>query len=163
LSSKDSKRALRQLSREQYAAYSMFYELVLSETPGLTPYQARGRARTRLRHQFPDLYLELLALEQNATGVEVPPDIRTKSWQRATARLADLRETAYQARFAGFRARGMTVAKAYDRAIAAVRKAEADLFARLLAEEYQLWIAVPSHRDPAQALTVPPHREEEGT
>ena len=36
----------------------------------------------------------------------------------------------------------MTPAKAYDRAIAAVRDGDADFFARLLAEEYQLWLAV---------------------
>jgi hypothetical protein len=43
----------------------------------------------------------------------------------------------------------MTPAKAYDRAIAAVRDGDADLFARLLAEEYQLWLAVSGDRGPA--------------
>jgi len=143
------KRALCQLAREQHATYSELYEQVLSETPGLTRYQARGRARTRLRHQFPGRYLELLAAERSGAGTEVPPAIRGKSWQRATARLADLRQGAYQARFTEFRVQGMTVAKAYDRAIAAVREANADLFARLLAEEYQLWLAVSGGAAPA--------------
>jgi AraC-like DNA-binding protein len=143
------KRALRQLAREQHAAYSALYEQVLSRVPGLTPQQARGRALTRLRHKFPGRYLELLAVERSGAGTEVPPGIRSKSWQRATARLADLRQAAYQARFAQFRAQGMAPAKAYDRAIAAVREGDADLFARLLAEEYQLWLAVSGGIAPA--------------
>ena len=136
------KRALCRLSREQHAAYSTLYEQVLAEIPGLTRHQARGRARTRLRYEFPDRYLELFALEQGGIGTEVPPGIRSKSWQRASARLADLRKDAHQARFAEFRVQGMGPAKAYDRAIAVVRDGNADLFARLLAEEYQLWLAV---------------------
>jgi hypothetical protein len=35
------KRALRRLSHEHYPAYSALHEQVLSETPGLTRYQAR--------------------------------------------------------------------------------------------------------------------------
>jgi hypothetical protein len=136
------KRALRRLSHEQYVVYSALYEQVLSEIPGLTRHQARGRAWTRLRYEFPDRYLELFALERGGIGTDVPPEIRTKSWQRATARLAELRRAAYRSRYAEFRARDMTPAKAYDRAIAAVRDGDADLFARLLAEEYQLWLAV---------------------
>jgi hypothetical protein len=143
------KRALRRLSHEQYAAYSALYEQVLSEIPGLTRHRARGRAWTRLRYEFPDRYLELFALEHGGIGTEVPPDIRTKSWQRATARLADLRTTAYRSRYAQLRAHGMTPAKAHDRAIAAVRDRDADLFARLLAEEYQLWLAVSGPAAPA--------------
>jgi hypothetical protein len=143
------KRALRQLSREQYAAYSALYEQVLAEIPRLTRHQARGRARTRLRYEFPDRYLELFALEQGGTGTEVPPGIRSKSWQHASARLAHLREAAHQAHFMEFRAQGMAPPKAYDRAIAAVRDGDADLFARLLAEEYQLWLAVSAAATPA--------------
>jgi hypothetical protein len=36
----------------------------------------------------------------------------------------------------------MTPSKAHDRAITAVRDGNADLFTRL-AEEYQLWLAIP--------------------
>jgi hypothetical protein len=143
------KRALRRLSHEQYTAYSALYEQVLSEIPGVTRHQARGRAWTRLRYEFPDRYLELFALEHGGIGAEVPPDIRTKSWQRASARLAELRKAAYRSRYAQFRAQGMTPAKAYDRAIAAVRDGDPDLFARLLAEEYQLWLAVSGDAAPA--------------
>jgi hypothetical protein len=78
----------------------------------------------------------LFALEQSGAGTEVPPDVRSKSWQRANARLADLRKSAYQPRYAEFRAQGMASPKAYDRAVAVVREGNADLFARLLAEEY---------------------------
>jgi hypothetical protein len=143
------KRALRGLSHEQYAAYSTLYEQVLSEIPGLTRHHARCRAWTRLRYQFPDRYLELFALEQSGAGTEVPPDIRGKSWQRANARLADLRKAAYRPRYAEFRAQGMASSKAYDRAVAVVRDGNADLFARLLAEEYQLWLVASGAAAPA--------------
>jgi hypothetical protein len=114
------KRALRRLSHEHYPDCSALYEQVLSETPGLTRYQARGRAWTRLRHQFPDRYLELFALEQGGIRTDVPPDPRGKSWQRACVRLADLRKTAYLSRFAEFRAQGVVPPKAYDRAVGVV-------------------------------------------
>ena len=143
------KRALRRLSHEQYAAYSTLYEQVLAEIPGLTRHHARGRAWTRLRYQFPDRYLELFALEQSGAGTEMPPDIRGKSWQRANARLADLRKAAYRPRFAEFRAQGMASSKAYDRAMAIVREGNADLFARLLAEEYQLRMVTSGAAAPA--------------
>jgi len=143
------KRALRRLCHEQYAAYSTLFEQVLSEIPGLTRHHARCRAWTRLRYQFPDRYLELFALEQSGVGTEMPPDIRGKSWQRANARLADLRKATYRPRYAEFRAQGMASSKAYDRAMAAVRDDNADLFARLLAEEYQLWLVASGAAVPA--------------
>lgn len=143
------KRALRRLSHEHYPAYSALYEQVLSETPGLTRYQARGRAWTRLRYQFPDRYFELFALEQGGIRTDVPPDPRGKSWQRACARLADLRKTSYRSRFEEFRAQGMAPSKAYDRAVAAVRDGNAGLFVRLLAEEYQRWLAASGAGTPA--------------
>ena len=43
----------------------------------------------------------------------------------------------------------MTPQKAYDRAIAAVRESNADVFARLLAEEYQRWLAQSGAATPA--------------
>jgi hypothetical protein len=43
----------------------------------------------------------------------------------------------------------MTPPKAYDRAIAAVRQGNADLFVRLLAEEYQRWLTQPGAAAPA--------------
>ena len=67
------KRALCRLSHEQRAAYAAHYEQVLAEIPGLTRYQARPRAWTRLRHEFPGRYLELFALERGGIGVDVPP------------------------------------------------------------------------------------------
>jgi hypothetical protein len=143
------KRALRRLSHEQHAAYSALYERVLSQIPGLTRHQARGRAWTRLRYEFPDRYLELFALERSGIGTDVPPAIRTKSWPRASAQLAELRKTAYRSGYGQFRAQGMTPAKAYDRAMAAVRDGDPDLFARLLAEEYQLWLVVSGAAGPA--------------
>jgi len=143
------KRALRRLSHEQYTAYAALYEQVLAEIPGLTRHQARPRAWTRLRYEFPDRYLELFALEQGGIGDEVPPGIRSRSWQRACARLAEVREAGYRSRYAEFRAQRMAPPKAYDRAIAAVREGNADLFARLLAEEYQRWLAVPDTATPA--------------
>jgi len=138
------KRALRRLSHEQYPAYTALYEQVLSEIPGLTRHQVRVRAWTRLRHEFPDRYRELFAFEQCGIGSDVPSDARAKTWQRACARLAELRQAVYRSRYAQFRAQGMSSAKSYDRAIAAVRDGEPDLFARLLAEQYQQWLAVTS-------------------
>lgn len=135
------KRALRRLSHEQYAAYSELYEQVLSETPGITRHLARPRAWTLLRRQFPDRYLELFAHGQAGIDAEVPPDIGSRAWQRASARLADLRSTDCQPRYAQFLNQGMPAPRAYDRAIAVVRNSDADLFARLLAEEYQGWLA----------------------
>jgi hypothetical protein len=143
------KRALRRLSHEQHAAYAALYEQVLAEIPGLTRHQARPRAWTRLRHEFPGRYLELFALEHGGIDDDVPPELRSKSWQRACARLADLRTAAYQSRHTEFRAQGMTPQKAYDRAIAAIREDNADLFARLLAEEYQRGLAQPRAAAPA--------------
>jgi hypothetical protein len=148
-SSRLRKRALRRLSHEEPAAYSALYEQVLSEIPGITRHRARPRAWTLLRRQFPDRYLELFAREQAGIGAEVPPDIASKAWQRASARLADLRGAAYLPRYAQFRAQGMTAPKAYERAIAAVRVADADLFARLLAQEYQMRLAVSGAAAPA--------------
>jgi hypothetical protein len=143
------KRPLRRLSHEHYPAYSALYEQVLSETPGLTRYQARGRAWTRLRYQFPDRYFELFALEQGGIRTDVPPDPRGKSWQRACGRLADLRRTVYRSHFTEFRAQGMAPSKAYDRAVAAIREDNAGLFTRLLAEEYQRWLAASGAGTPA--------------
>jgi hypothetical protein len=152
------KRALRRLSREQPAAYSTLYEQVLSKTPGLTRYQARGQAWTRLRHEFPDRYLELFALGQSGIETEVPPDIRGRSWQRASAQLAYLRKTDYRSRFAGFRAQGMSPLKAYERADAALRDRDPGLFARLLAEEYLLGLAGPLCPATQAGGTGPPSR-----
>lgn len=138
------KRALRKLSHEHYAEYSALYEHVLSLAPGMTRHRARSRAWTQLRYQFPDRYLELYAAEQ--AGIEdiegqLPPGVRSGCWQRANTRLAQSDKAAYQARLAEFRGPGITQSKAYDRAVAALRADHGDLFARLLAEEYQLHLA----------------------
>lgn len=137
-SSDARKRALRLLAREHFADYTSIYEEV--RPAAQTRYQARDLARTRLRYRFPARYLELYAQEQAGPGTDVPADIRSKSWQRSLARLADLRTPAYQKLFTQFRAEGMSRPRAADRAMAALREANSDLFARLLAEEYQLWL-----------------------
>jgi hypothetical protein len=137
-SSDARKRALRLLAREHFADYTSIYEEV--RPAAQSRYQARDLARTRLRYRFPARYLELYAQEQAGPRTDVPADIRSKSWQRSLARLADLRTPAYQKLFAQFRAEGMSRPRAADRAMAALREANSDLFARLLAEEYQLWL-----------------------
>ncbi len=72
----------------------------------------------------------------------MPADIRSKSWQRATTRLADPRAPAYRKLFGQFRAQGMNRPAAYDRAMAILREADSDLFTRMLTEEYELWLTV---------------------
>jgi hypothetical protein len=102
---------LRRLGHEQYAAYAALYEQVLAEIPGLTRHQARPRAWTRLRHEFPGRYLELFALEHGSIGDDVLPEVRSKSWPRACARLAGLRTAADRARYTQFRAQAMNPAE----------------------------------------------------
>jgi hypothetical protein len=143
------KRALRILMREQYADYSLLYEEIRPATQ--TRHQARGRAWTQLRARFPDRYLELYAQEQAGLRTQVPAGIRSKSWQRALVRLADLRDPAYRKLFAQFRALGMNPPRAADRALAALREANSDLFARLLTEEYQLWLAATATGPPGRS------------
>ena len=133
-------RALRLLAREHYAEYAEIYEQVRPAAPDR--YQARNVARMQLRHRYPDRYLELHAQERAHPGTEVTADIRSKSWQRAIARLADLQAPAYRELFGQFRAQGMNRPAAYDRAMAVLREADCDLFTRMLTEEYQLWLIV---------------------
>jgi hypothetical protein len=161
------KRALRKLSHEHYPEYSALYEHVLAETPGMTRHCVRSRAWTQLRYQFPDRYLELYALEQadiEDTGKKVPPEIRSRCWQRANTRLAHSNEETYQARLAEFRGPGITQSKAYDRAVAALRARYGELFARLLAEEYQLHLAK-AHRSAGgcQATAAEGQRDQQET
>ena len=132
--------ALRLLAREHYAEYAEIYEQI--RPAALDRYKARNQARIQLRHRYSDRYLELHAQEKAGPGTDVPAGIRSKSWQRAVARLADLRTPAYQELFGQFRAQGMNRPAAYDRATAILREADCDLFTRMLAEEYQLWLAV---------------------
>lgn len=148
-------RALRLLAREHYAKYAEIYQQVRPLTPDR--YQARDRARKLLRDRYPGRYLELRAQERAGPGTGIPADIRSKSWQRAVARLADLRAPAYRQLFDQFRAQGMNRPAAYDRAKAVLREGEADsdLFTRLLTEEYQLWLAVgPAEHRPAPEQPV---------
>ena len=140
------KRALRLLAREHFADYSSIYEEI--RPTAQNRYQARDRARVQLRSRFPARYLELYAQEQAGPGTDIPAEIRSKSWQRALSRLADLQAPAYQKLLGEFRGQGMSRPRAADRAMAAVREANGDLFARLLTEEYQLWriaIGTPGH------------------
>ncbi|MGH3258669.1 MAG: hypothetical protein ACRDOU_25280 [Streptosporangiaceae bacterium] len=132
------KRALRLLAREHFADYSSIYEEI--HPTAQNRYQARDRARVRLRSRFPARYLELYAQEQAGPGTDIPADVRSKSWQRALGRLADLRAPTYRKLLAQFRAAGMSRPRAADRAMAALREANGDLFARLLTEECQLWL-----------------------
>ena len=133
-------RALRLLAREHYAEYAGIYAQV--RPAASDRYQARNQARMQLRHRHPDRYLELHAQEQASPGTDVPAGIRSKSWQRATGRLADLRAAAYRELFTRFRSQGMNRPAAYDRAMAVLREADNDLFTQMLAEEYRLWLAV---------------------
>lgn len=134
------KRALRRLAHEEPAAYAAVYEIV---RPGEKDRaNARGKTWTLLRYQFPDRYYELYAEEQAAPPTGIPADIRTKSWARATASLADLRAGAYRKLYDRFFADGMPEARAYDRAVALLRETESALFTELLAHEYKMWLAV---------------------
>ncbi|HUY46288.1 MAG TPA: hypothetical protein VMV92_11255 [Streptosporangiaceae bacterium] len=154
-------RALRLLAREHYAEYAEIYQQVRPIAPDR--YQARNRARMLLRDRYPGRYLELRAQERAGSGTDIPADIRSKSWQRAVARLADLRAPAYRELFDQFRAQGMNRPAAYDRAMAVLREADSDLFTRLLTEEYQLWLAVsavgPAEHRPAPEQPVAAHAE----
>ena len=134
------KRALRRLAHEEPAAYAAIYERV---RPGEKHRaNARGKTWTLLRQQFPDRYFELFAEEQAAPAAEIPANIRTKSWQRASAILADLRATTYRELYDRFFAGGMPEPRAYDRAMAVLRESESELFTELLAHEYKMWMAV---------------------
>jgi hypothetical protein len=132
--------ALRLLAREYYAEYAEIYEQVRAAAPDR--YSARNQARMQLCHRYPDRYMELHEQERTGPGTDVPAGIRSKSWQRAVARLADLRATTYQELFGQFRAQGMNRPAAYDRAMAILREADSELFTRILTEEYQLWLTV---------------------
>jgi hypothetical protein len=110
----------------------------------------------QLRHRYPDRYLELHAHERACAGTDVPAGIRSKSWQRAVARLADLRAPAYRELFGQFRAQGMNRPTAYDRAMAILREADSELFTRVLTEEYQLWLAVGSAASQRESSAVLP-------
>jgi hypothetical protein len=143
-------RALRLLAREHYAEYAGIYAQV--RPAASDRYQARNLARMQLRHRHPGRYLELHAREQASPGTEVPAGIRSKSWQRATGRLADLRAPAYRELFTRFRAQGMNRPAAYDRAMALLREADSDLFTQMLAEEYRLWLAVSAARTPGASV-----------
>jgi hypothetical protein len=133
-------RALRLLAREHYAEYAEIYEQVRVAAPDR--YRVRDQARMQLRHRYPDRYLDLHAQERAGPGTDVPAGIRSKSWQRVVARLADLRAPAYRELFGQFRAQGMNRPAAYDRAMAILREADSELFTRMLTEEYQLWLTV---------------------
>jgi hypothetical protein len=137
-SSNCRKRALRRLAREQAASYAAIYEKIRPAEGA--PVNARGKAWTMLRHQYPDRYMELFAEEQIAPAAEIPAAIRSKSWSRASARLADLRADAHRESYEQFRRQGMPDPRAWDRAVAVIREADADLFTRLLTEEYRLWL-----------------------
>jgi hypothetical protein len=146
-------RALRLLARERYAEYAGIYAQV--RPAASDRYQARNLARMQLRHRDPGRYLELHAQEQASHGTELPAGIRSKSWQRATARLADLRAPAYRELFTRFRAQGMNRPAAYDRAMAVIREADSDLFTQMLAEEYRLWLAVSAAGTPGASAGCP--------
>ena len=139
-SSNARKRALRRLARECHADYALIYEEIRPAAGRRD--RARGQAWTQLRYKHPDRYLELYAEESVAPGTEIPADIRSKSWQRSVAILANLKQREYRELYEGFRALGMPKARAYDRAMAGIRKANGDLFTEILTREYELWLAV---------------------
>jgi hypothetical protein len=146
-------RALRLLAREHHAEYAEIYEQVRAGAPDR--YRARNQARMQLRHRHPDRYVELHAQERAGPGTDVPAGIRSKSWQRAVARLADFRAPAYRELFGQFRAQGMNRPTAYDRAMAILREADSDLFTRMLTEEYQLWRAVGTASQRGSSAVLP--------
>jgi hypothetical protein len=130
------KRALRRLAREEYDAYRGHYNGLTAG--GYDKHQARGRAWTMLRQQFPDAYLGLYALEQVSPGYEASPEVRSKSWGRATALLRELREAPYREHVDKLLARGLARPDATGRALVAIRSEDPELFARLLADEIRL-------------------------
>jgi hypothetical protein len=132
-SSMARKRALRRLAREQRASYRELYADTRPRTQ--THDQGRGQALTLLRYRYPDRYLELYAQERVAPGTDVPPDVRSKAWQKASGTLADLLDHAYRGLFEKMRARGLNNSCAYDLAIAQLRNDNQDLFTRVLADE----------------------------
>lgn len=132
-SSMARKRALRRLAREQRAIYRGLYTDTRPRTQ--THDQARGQALTLLRYRYPDRYLELYAQERVAPGTDVPPEVRSKAWQKASGALADLLDPAYRELFQIMRARGLNNSCAYDMAIAQLRDDNQDLFTRVLADE----------------------------
>jgi hypothetical protein len=142
------RRALRLLAREHLADYTAIYEQV--RPTARNSIHARDVARAQLRERYPVRYQELLAQEQGSPVPDVPAEIRSKSWQRSIARLADLRQVDYRRMFDQFRAQGMSRSRATARAMAALREANKDLFNRLLSEEYELWMAASTTDEPAQ-------------
>ena len=105
--------------------------------------QARGQALTQLRYRYPDRYLELCAQERAGPSTDVPPDVRSKAWQKASGALADLLAPAYRELFGQMRARGLNDPCAYDLAITQLRNDHQDLFARVLAEQISQCLAQP--------------------
>jgi len=132
-SSMARKRALRRLANEQRAAYRALYADTRPRTQARD--QARGQALTQLRYRYPDRYLELYAQERARPGTDVPPDVRSKAWQKASGALADLLAPAYRELFGQVRARGLNGPRAYDLAITQLCNDHQDLFARVLAEQ----------------------------
>lgn len=138
LSSQYRRRALRRIAREQPDEYLLIYNETRKTK---TRQQSRGQALTKLRALFPDRYLELYAEEKaGASETEIPPDIRSKSWNRALARLADLRKEQYQPLFATYSAQGMSPGRASSAAMSKVRAKNSELFAKLLANEITTWM-----------------------
>ena len=144
------KRALRRASHEHYLAYSALYEQAMSETPGLTRYQARGRAWTAVLGISSQTGTSSCSRSNRAVSAPKrrpipaasPGSARAVGWLTSAGRPTGLD-------FAEFRAQGMASSKAYDRAVAAVRDDNAGVFTRLLAEEYQRWLAASGAGAPA--------------
>lgn len=151
------KRALRRLARQEYHAYRKHHAVFTAQ--GYAKDQARGRAWTQLRRQFPDAYLELYALEQVEPGYDTSPQIRARSWQQAMGLLGDLRKTSYREHLRRFLAEGLSNADAAYRASAAIRSQDPELFARLLAAEIRMWQSlsgsVPEAAEPEPGTPVP--------
>lgn len=149
LSSQLRRRALRELARQEHATYQKLYDAILPSAGDR--FRARGQALTRLRRRFPDRYFELYAFEAaiHTVGATVPPVIRTKAWQRATALLTDLRVTTYRRRLNELRAEGLNNTAAYVAAAAELRSAEPDLFTSLLANELRMWLDLELEKESA--------------
>ena len=133
------KRALRRLAREQETAYRKHYTAL--RPAATSSHTARGQAWTRLRHDFPDRYVELYIEERSTGPADAPPNIRTKAWQRASSLLSDLTAVEYHRLLDRARAEGFNEAAAYARAVSQLRNSHTELFAQILSSEIEMWLA----------------------
>ena len=138
-SSATRKRALRRLASEQNVDYAaLYYEI---RPTARSRFSARGQAWTRLRRLHEERYLDLYALELAGHRITVSAKIRTTAWQQACSRMSDLYKSEYRELLRQHREAGLSDSQAYNRAWASLREAHAEMFATLLAHEYEILLA----------------------